>query len=166
MPAIVFFFLNFLIFQAPQNSDTGFSEVGDLGNLLLIGCNFPDWLSRFFLRATNQRRLSEKDKRAWLIDPLDAQSSLTCFLRSYSKEIEILSSARPAEFVAELHQRWMAQHGLTFLRISMGIVYLWFGGLKFMPHVSPAEELDYALLRVAGRPGEDPTAGSVSGARG
>lgn len=80
-------------------------------NLLLIGCNFPDWLSRFFLRATNQRRLSEKDKRAWLIDPLDAQSSLTCFLRSYSKEIEILSSARPAEFVAELHQRWMAQHG-------------------------------------------------------
>ena len=37
MPAIVFFFLNFLIFQAPQNSDTGFSEVGDLGNLLLIG---------------------------------------------------------------------------------------------------------------------------------
>ena len=24
-------------------------------NLLLIGCNFPDWLSRFFLRATRQK---------------------------------------------------------------------------------------------------------------
>jgi len=37
--------------------------------------------------------------------------------------------------------RWMAQYGVAFLRISMGIVYLWFGGLKFMPHVSPAEDL-------------------------
>jgi hypothetical protein len=31
---------------------------------------------------------------------------------------------------------------------------------------SPTEDLDYVLLRVAGRPGEDPAAGSVSGARG
>jgi uncharacterized membrane protein YkgB len=37
--------------------------------------------------------------------------------------------------------RWMAHHGVTFLRISLGIVYLWFGGLKLMPHLSPAEDL-------------------------
>ena len=37
--------------------------------------------------------------------------------------------------------RWMALHGVTFLRISLGIVYLWFGGLKFLPHHSPAEDL-------------------------
>jgi uncharacterized membrane protein YphA (DoxX/SURF4 family) len=35
----------------------------------------------------------------------------------------------------------MARHGVTILRISMGIIYLWFGGLKFLPHVSPAEDL-------------------------
>jgi TIR domain len=80
-------------------------------NLLLLGCNFPDWLSRFFLRATNQKRLLERDRRAWLIEPLEPQESLTCFLRSYSKETEILSEGSPVEFVAELYRRWMAAHG-------------------------------------------------------
>jgi hypothetical protein len=68
-------------------------------------------LSRFFLRATNQKRLSEKENRAWLIDPLQPQESLTCFLRSYSTQTEILSQTSPADFIAELHQRWMADHG-------------------------------------------------------
>jgi hypothetical protein len=77
-------------------------------NLLLLGCNFPEWLSRFFLRATNRRRLSEKGQRAWLIDPLLPEESLTCFLRSYSTETEVLSQDSPPQFVAELHRRWMA----------------------------------------------------------
>jgi len=36
---------------------------------------------------------------------------------------------------------WMARHGLTLLRLSLGIVFLWFGILKFLPHMSPAESL-------------------------
>jgi uncharacterized membrane protein YphA (DoxX/SURF4 family) len=36
---------------------------------------------------------------------------------------------------------WMADHGLTLLRIALGIVFLWFGALKFVPNLSPAEEL-------------------------
>ena len=36
---------------------------------------------------------------------------------------------------------WLARHGLTLLRISLGIVFLWFGALKFLPGVSPAQEL-------------------------
>jgi uncharacterized membrane protein YphA (DoxX/SURF4 family) len=35
----------------------------------------------------------------------------------------------------------MAQHGLTALRIALGIVFLWFGALKFVPNLSPAEDL-------------------------
>ncbi|TVR81202.1 MAG: DoxX family protein [Chitinophagaceae bacterium] len=35
----------------------------------------------------------------------------------------------------------MATYGLPALRISMGVVFLWFGFLKFFPGVSPAEEL-------------------------
>jgi len=35
----------------------------------------------------------------------------------------------------------MARNGVTFLRISLGIVFFWFGVLKFFPHASPAEEL-------------------------
>jgi uncharacterized membrane protein YkgB len=37
--------------------------------------------------------------------------------------------------------RWMAQHGVRLLRISLGIVFFWFGFLKFFPGLSPATEL-------------------------
>ena len=36
---------------------------------------------------------------------------------------------------------WMALFGLKFLRIGLGIIFFWFGILKFFPGVSPAEEL-------------------------
>jgi uncharacterized membrane protein YkgB len=36
---------------------------------------------------------------------------------------------------------WMARHGLTFLRIGLGLIFVWFGVLKFFPGLSPAEEL-------------------------
>jgi uncharacterized membrane protein YphA (DoxX/SURF4 family) len=36
---------------------------------------------------------------------------------------------------------WMAANGITLLRISLGIVFFWFGFLKFFPGLSPAEEL-------------------------
>ncbi len=37
--------------------------------------------------------------------------------------------------------RWMAKNGLRFLRISLGIVFFWFGFLKFFPGLSPAQDL-------------------------
>ena len=36
---------------------------------------------------------------------------------------------------------WMAKHGVTFSRVALGIVFFWFGVLKFFPGLSPAEEL-------------------------
>ncbi len=36
---------------------------------------------------------------------------------------------------------WMARHGVTLTRVSLGIVFLWFGVLKFLPGMSPAEDL-------------------------
>ncbi len=36
---------------------------------------------------------------------------------------------------------WMARHGLFLLRISLGIVFFWFGALKFFPGMSPASDL-------------------------
>lgn len=81
-------------------------------NLLLIGCNFPGWLSRFFLRLTNQRRLSDTQrKREWLIEALQPEEELIYFLKSYSEGTEILSDISPAAFTAELHQRWLARYG-------------------------------------------------------
>ncbi|NDJ54764.1 MAG: DoxX family protein [Chloroflexi bacterium] len=37
--------------------------------------------------------------------------------------------------------QWMANYGLTLLRVSVGIVFFWFGALKLMPGLSPAEGL-------------------------
>jgi uncharacterized membrane protein YphA (DoxX/SURF4 family) len=36
---------------------------------------------------------------------------------------------------------WMARRGPTMLRVSMGLIFLWFGALKFFPNLSPAEDL-------------------------
>jgi uncharacterized membrane protein YkgB len=41
---------------------------------------------------------------------------------------------------------WMADHGIGFLRISLGIVFLWFGALKLFPGASPAEGLVFETL--------------------
>ncbi len=36
---------------------------------------------------------------------------------------------------------WMARWGVPMLRVSLGIVFFWFGFLKFFPGLSPAEDL-------------------------
>lgn len=36
---------------------------------------------------------------------------------------------------------WMARHGVTLTRLSLGVVFLWFGAIKFVPGWSPASEL-------------------------
>jgi uncharacterized membrane protein YphA (DoxX/SURF4 family) len=37
---------------------------------------------------------------------------------------------------------------ITLLRISIGIIYLWFGVLKFFPHLSPAEDLAKETIHI------------------
>ena len=36
---------------------------------------------------------------------------------------------------------WMASYGILVLRISLGVVFFWFGILKFFPGISPAQDL-------------------------
>ena len=36
---------------------------------------------------------------------------------------------------------WMARNGVRLLRYSLGVVFLWFGVLKFFPGLSPAQSL-------------------------
>jgi len=36
---------------------------------------------------------------------------------------------------------WLSRHSITVLRVSLGMVFLGFGVLKFFPGVSPAEDL-------------------------
>jgi len=36
---------------------------------------------------------------------------------------------------------WMARNGILLLRVSLGLVFVWFGVLKFYPGLSPAQDL-------------------------
>jgi uncharacterized membrane protein YkgB len=43
---------------------------------------------------------------------------------------------------------WMAKNGVTLLRISLGIIFLWFGVLKFIPGASPAQDLATRTIEI------------------
>ena len=43
---------------------------------------------------------------------------------------------------------FMRRYGILFLRISLGIVFLWFGVLKFFPGVSPATGIATATIEL------------------
>lgn len=36
---------------------------------------------------------------------------------------------------------WMARHGITLLRWSIGLIFIWFGALKLVPGMSPADQI-------------------------
>lgn len=36
---------------------------------------------------------------------------------------------------------FMRKYGITFLRVSLGIIFFWFGFLKFFPGLSPADQI-------------------------
>ncbi|HUQ78933.1 MAG TPA: DoxX family protein [Patescibacteria group bacterium] len=42
----------------------------------------------------------------------------------------------------------MARSGVTLLRIALGVVFLWFGALKLIPGLSPAESLAARTIEV------------------
>ena len=43
---------------------------------------------------------------------------------------------------------WMARYGVLLLRISLGIVFFWFGFLKFFPGLSPAQDLATRTIEI------------------
>jgi uncharacterized membrane protein YphA (DoxX/SURF4 family) len=44
--------------------------------------------------------------------------------------------------------RWMAHYGVVALRVSLGIVFFWFGVLKFFPGLSPAQDLATRTINI------------------
>lgn len=81
-------------------------------HLLLIGCNFPDWFNRFFLRLTNEKRLSEehRPKQEFLVGCETAHDrSLTVFLECFSHNSHVYPG-NSRTFVAELSRRWKTRN--------------------------------------------------------
>lgn len=58
--------------------------------------------------------------------------------------------------VTERLAGWLTRHSITVLRVSLGLVFLGFGVLKFIPGASPAEDLAVRTI-------ETLTLGAMSG---
>ncbi|MFL6201036.1 MAG: toll/interleukin-1 receptor domain-containing protein [Thermoanaerobaculia bacterium] len=80
-------------------------------HLLILGCNYGDWLARFFLRTARSLELSQK-RRRWDVlvsDQIAHDSRLALFLESFSSDTRVVPMAA-APFVTELAARWHAAH--------------------------------------------------------
>jgi hypothetical protein len=80
-------------------------------HLLILGCNFGDWLARFFLRITRSLELSQKRRRWDLLvgDRMAHDARLAQFLASFSSDARVIPWTAP-QFVTELAARWQAAH--------------------------------------------------------
>lgn len=43
---------------------------------------------------------------------------------------------------------WMARYGITLMRVALGITFLWFGALKFLPGMSVSDDLAVRTISV------------------
>jgi hypothetical protein len=85
-------------------------------SLLLVGCNFPDWLSRFILRATRKGGFAATSRPQWLVDRLANEDPFVGFLGQYNEDTEVLTSIEPTQFVQELRERWDAREAAAAQR--------------------------------------------------
>ena len=60
---------------------------------------------------------------------------------SYSTDPELTGWRRRYADLDRAIAGWMARVGIVVLRLGLGVVFLWFGILKFVPGLSPAEDL-------------------------
>ncbi len=80
-------------------------------HLLILGCNYGDWLARFFLRTARSLELSQK-RRRWDVlvgDQIAHDARLALFLESFSPDTRVVPLTA-AQFVTELARRWQATH--------------------------------------------------------
>jgi hypothetical protein len=89
--------------------DRLFSEL-ETNHLLVLGCNFSDWLGRFFLRTAKRRRLSENRAELEIIadSSTGKDAELVLFLRHVSSRTRVYSAGDASRFIAELWRRWQA----------------------------------------------------------
>jgi len=83
----------------------------ETSHLLIMGCGFPDWLARFFIRTAKSRQLSSQrgESEIFVDDKSASDPNLVLFLKSFSYATRVIAS-NPADFVAELERRWAARH--------------------------------------------------------
>lgn len=103
------------LLTTPQDSLKQLQTALSGKSLLLIGAPFNDWIVRFFLRAAKGQRLSDARHNTPHIDYIADSSSdlsepMVFFFDKVIGSPNIIPSS-PADFVAELAQRWRDRYG-------------------------------------------------------
>jgi hypothetical protein len=127
--------------------------------LLLIGCALPDWLARFFLRATATERLWIAGRCGFIADSrITSDAGLQGFLARHCPNTWIMPEHDPERFVQTLCERWDARHPeqralsqpikgqpVSMLPVDRGAVFISY------PKESEAEARRVAAKLTAGR---------------
>lgn len=61
--------------------------------------------------------------------------------RRPARKVPPPNTETPLQHIVRMVAVWLTSHSITALRISLGLVILGFGALKFIPGASPAEDL-------------------------
>ena len=79
-------------------------------NLLVLGCSFPDWLTRFFVRALSDSRLL--DPRSTLETIADDRTASDPDLGEFLRQckVTVYQGGGTLQFVDELWRRWQSEH--------------------------------------------------------
>jgi hypothetical protein len=80
-------------------------------HLLVLGCGFPDWLTRFFLRIARGTKFQQSRERLEIVaDRASANNAgLGNFLGTFSRSTRIFEGSA-VEFVDRLYEKWTARH--------------------------------------------------------
>ena len=80
-------------------------------HLLILGCSFPSWMVRFFLRASRENRLLlARGKMDIVVDSGTREDlALVSFLQCHKTRTEVFDTGTAAEFVDKLYAKWTAR---------------------------------------------------------
>lgn len=63
-------------------------------------------------------------------------------------EQELVRASKRIDRIDHAITGWMARHSVLLLRLSMGLVFIWFGAIKLIPGMSPAADLAVRTIEV------------------
>lgn len=104
------------VLQGASRPPLLFDEFKD-NSLLLLGCGFPDWLTRFFVRTIANERLIERSTSRVIADAQTTPDQSLILFLAHIKALHIL----PVDlriFIETLHQHWMQRHPSTSSSVS------------------------------------------------
>lgn len=102
------------VYRLQETRPEGLFDLLAQMKLLIVGCRFPSWLVRFFLRTSRRKRLlqSALDRTDFVVDASAGEdAALVQFLRNFKTQTEIFTKYDPMGFVDELYRRWSERRG-------------------------------------------------------